>query len=461
MNNVIGLEDLNVLDALKAAYAFDDGAALWHNADKRSLGFGLLHYAFVRNLRPDFALAIGSRYGFIPACLALALKANGKGRLHFVDANYNDQTDHYAKAYGGSGHWSRPVEELFGALQLYEWIDLFIERTDAFFPRTAAQYGYIYIDGNHSYEGIEYDLAQAVQRLLPGGIVAMHDALVDASYGASMADPGVFGVRDYLSKHFPQAIVLGRWPGLAMIQTHWPAADPTPHAQPENNAHQQSGGKTAREELNGDLNQSSAISPQTDSRGVIDQRIQQLESVAAVASKEKEELRSQLIAQEEQIRSLAAEIYSLKGLEKDLKSAVAETREQLLRQDAYYELIARIRNLVRNKVPEDSTVLVVSKGDDQLVSFGNCQGWHFPQAETGVYSGTHPTDSAEAIARLEALRAKGGQYLLLPQTAMWWLDSYPEFKAHLLQRYAVLAFKDDTGLLVSLERPSSNGSKLY
>src|SRR5258708_35762444 len=123
MNTVIGLEDLNVIGALKAGYAFDDGAALWHNADNTCLGFGLLHYAFVRNLRPDFALAIGSRYGFIPACVALGLKANGKGRLHFVDANYNDQTDHYAKAYGGSGHWSRPIQELFDTLQLYEWID--------------------------------------------------------------------------------------------------------------------------------------------------------------------------------------------------------------------------------------------------------------------------------------------------------------------------------------------------
>src|SRR5258708_29618992 len=124
MNTVIGLEDLNVIGALKAGYAFDDGAALWHNADNTCLGFGLLHYAFLRNLRPDFALAIGSRYGFIPACMALALKANGKGRLHFVGANYNDQIDHYAKASVPSGHWSPPIPGLCSTPPFYECVDV-------------------------------------------------------------------------------------------------------------------------------------------------------------------------------------------------------------------------------------------------------------------------------------------------------------------------------------------------
>ena len=438
MNNVIGLEDLNVLDALKAAYAFDDGAALWHNADKGSLGFGLLHYAFVRNLRPDFVLAIGSRYGFIPACLALALKANGKGRLHFVDANYNDQTDHFAKAYGGTGHWSGPIQELFGGLQLYEWIDLFIERTDSFFPRTATQYGYVYIDGNHSYEGIAYDLEQALQHLLPGGIVTMHDALVDASYGATLTDPGGFGIKDYLSKHFPQAVVLGRWPGVAIVQPRWPVAHAP--APPE-------------KEPDCRVAEASAISPKADPRAAVDSRIQELESMALVTSKEKEELRGQLAVHEEQIRALAAEIDFLKGLEKELKSTVAETREQLSRQDAYYELIARIRNLVRELLPPNATVLVVSKGDDQLVSFPTQHGWHFPQNDDGLYSGEHPADSVQASAALEQMRIKGAQYLLFPQTSLWWLDSYPEFRDYLQTHYRTLLRREDTCVIFSLNQP--------
>ncbi len=222
----IGLEDLGVIEALKGAYAFDGGAEREHNAGDHSLGFGLVHYAIVRTQQPEFALAIGSRYGFIPACIALALKANGQGRLHFVDANYSDQTDRFAKAYGGTGYWTRPREELFAALQLHQWIDLFVERTDSFFPRVGAQYGYIYIDGNHSYDGVKYDFAQAVEHLIPGGIIGIHDALVEELYGAGSKDPGGFGIKDYLRGHFPHAMVLGRWPGLALVQPHSPLTQP-------------------------------------------------------------------------------------------------------------------------------------------------------------------------------------------------------------------------------------------
>jgi hypothetical protein len=35
------------------------------------------------------------------------------------------------------------------------------------------------------------------------------------------------------------------------------------------------------------------------------------------------------------------------------------------------------------------------------------------------------------VERLEALRRKGAEYFLLPQTASWWLDHYPELKAYL------------------------------
>jgi hypothetical protein len=449
MKHVIGLEDLNVIGALKAAYAFDDGAALWHNAENGSLGFGLLHYAFLRNLRPDFALAIGSRYGFIPACLALALKANGKGRLHFVDANYNDQTDHYAKAYGGSGHWSRPIQELFGTLQLYEWIDLFLERTDAFFPRTATQYGYIYIDGNHSYEGIAYDLEQGLQHLLPGGVVTMHDALVDRAYGATLTDPGEFGIKDYLSKHFPQAIVLGRWPGLAMVQKGWPAAEP-PAAQPAGHT-QQRECENVPIEPTAHFNEPSPGSSLTDPRRAMDRRIEHLEAMAAETTKQKEQLRRQLAAQEEQLRALAAEVHLLKGLEIELKSTVGETREQLVRQDAYYELIARLRNLVHERLPPKAKVLVVSRGDDQLISFATQLGWHFPQNDGGVYSGEHPDDSKQAIAALEKMRRKGAQYILFPQTSLWWLESYPEFSDYLRDRFRMLWRREDTGVLFSLK----------
>jgi hypothetical protein len=79
-------------------------------------------------------------------------------------------------------------------------------------------------------------------------------------------------------------------------------------------------------------------------------------------------------------------------------------------------LVKEIRVVVRRTLPADATVPVVSKEDDDLLKLGGLKGWHFPQDKDGSSDG-NPADSKEAITRLEALRAKGGQYLLFPEPA--------------------------------------------
>lgn len=404
MSRGIGLEDLGVIEALKGAYAPDGGDAREHNANNNSIGFGLLHYALVRNLQPEHALALGSRYGFIPACIALALKANGKGRLHFVDANYDDRTDCFRTAYGGTGYWAKPASEVFSTLALHEWIDVFVERTDSFFTRTSVQYSYVYIDANHSYEGVKYDFEKAFEHLAPAGIVTFHDALVDANCADKVPDPGAFGIKKFLQERFPEALVIDRWPGLAMVQPKRP-------------------------------NQPGA------------------------SSGEITRLRQQLAAQEEQIRAMQSKVGLVETLSAKLDDAAAKLNERLAEHDAYYELIARVRSLVRRTVPEGSTVLVVSKGDDQLVCLDKQQGMHFPQGAGGVYAGAHPRDSAEAVSYLNKLRSNGAQYLLFPQTAFWWFESYPEFKEYLNRNYKVVAQQPETGVIYWLCSPV--GSKTY
>ena len=46
-----------------------------------------------------------------------------------------------------------------------------------------------------------------------------------------------------------------------------------------------------------------------------------------------------------------------------------------------------------------------------------------------------PADGAEAVAELERLRGQGAAFLVVPQTALWWLDHYDEFARHLDERY--------------------------
>ncbi len=83
------------------------------------------------------------------------------------------------------------------------------------------------------------------------------------------------------------------------------------------------------------------------------------------------------------------------------------------------------------------------------------QAWHFPQTEEGVYAGYYPASSAEAIAHLEELRAKGAEFLLFPKTAFWWLEHYGEFGQHLKSHYRVLLHREDACMIFALRQPET------
>jgi GT2 family glycosyltransferase len=102
----------------------------------------------------------------------------------------------------------------------------------------------------------------------------------------------------------------------------------------------------------------------------------------------------------------------------------------------YAHLVEAVREAVEARVPSRASVLVVSRGDRELVRLNGRRVAHFPQGDDGGYAGHHPADSAEAIASLERLREAGAEYLVFPPTALWWLEHYAEFAAHLDGLYA-------------------------
>jgi glycosyltransferase involved in cell wall biosynthesis len=118
----------------------------------------------------------------------------------------------------------------------------------------------------------------------------------------------------------------------------------------------------------------------------------------------------------------------------------------------YQGLVRDIRAVVSHVVPEGGDVMVVSKGDDHLLEFEGRTGCHFPETGTGVYAGYHPSDSAAAIAALEAAIGRGRQYLLFPGTSLWWLDHYDGFRAYLDWRYRRL-WADKQCVLYDVRQP--------
>jgi hypothetical protein len=110
----------------------------------------------------------------------------------------------------------------------------------------------------------------------------------------------------------------------------------------------------------------------------------------------------------------------------------------------------RLQAVVRETLPPGGTVLVVSKGDDELLKLEGRTAWHFPRTEEGVYSGCHPADDAAAIRDLEAEREKGAGFLVLPSTAGWWLEHYTEFRQHLERLYLQLVREEHTCVIFDL-----------
>jgi GT2 family glycosyltransferase len=101
---------------------------------------------------------------------------------------------------------------------------------------------------------------------------------------------------------------------------------------------------------------------------------------------------------------------------------------------AYAALIDRIRDAVARSVPANATVAVISRGDDALLELCHCRTRHFPSSDDGSYAGYNPGDSEEAIGFLARARHLGASFLVVPQTATWWLAHYTAFAAHLRER---------------------------
>lgn len=110
----------------------------------------------------------------------------------------------------------------------------------------------------------------------------------------------------------------------------------------------------------------------------------------------------------------------------------------------------RIRRLVRFTLPYHARVVVASEGDLELLDLEGRQTWHFPQTRKGVYSGPYPWSSARAIEDLEALRADGAEYLLMPRTTFWWLDHYDALREHLANLYRVVRREETSALIIAL-----------
>jgi GT2 family glycosyltransferase len=122
------------------------------------------------------------------------------------------------------------------------------------------------------------------------------------------------------------------------------------------------------------------------------------------------------------------------------------------RKPDYDALVDAIRATVAANLPKNSTIAIISKGDVELLKLESHRAWHFPRMDDGQYSGHYPADSGAAVAHLEWLRESGCEYLLIPRTAMWWMDHYPQFAEHLDREYRRVTIDTDACAIFDLTK---------
>ena len=152
----------------------------WHelDIDKGNLGYGWIHYSLIRVLKPKRVLCVGSRFGYIPAICALACKDNQKGKVDFVDASYSqDSFTDKDRHWGGVGFWKgSDPQKHFARFGLSGYIKVHVTTSREFKKKfSRRKWGYIHLDGDHSYKGVKQDYDRFWSKLEKGGFMAFHD----------------------------------------------------------------------------------------------------------------------------------------------------------------------------------------------------------------------------------------------------------------------------------------------
>jgi Glycosyl transferase family 2 len=173
-----------------------------------------------------------------------------------------------------------------------------------------------------------------------------------------------------------------------------------------------------------------------------------------------------------EVRELRARLGQQAEVIEELRCEVDWLIEELLRKDAngtgpvssdpfgddglppdWRPMLHAMRRLVYQRLPQGSRIAVVSSGVEPLLRFAGYHAEHFSQDRFGEYTGRHPSCGLVAVVQLAAACWRGIEFLLIPQSELWWLEHYPELANHLERCHARVAEDDEGGVIWDLRMP--------
>jgi predicted O-methyltransferase YrrM len=184
-------------------------------------------YSLVRAQHPQVIVEIGSARGRSTCALALACRQNGLGRVYAIDPH----TINLWTEIGTAGNTEVFLRARLRDYHLADWCEV-ITATSAEAARTwSTPIDLLFIDGDHTFEGVRRDFELFRPWLTPNALVVFHDtawnyhpALAGTPPGdleEKLANMGVPRYLDMLKHEGYQSITLPLAPGLTIL-------DPTP-----------------------------------------------------------------------------------------------------------------------------------------------------------------------------------------------------------------------------------------
>jgi predicted O-methyltransferase YrrM len=174
-----------------------------------------LLYGLVRSMKPEVCVEIGSARGNSACHIGLALKENGSGRLYAIDPH--EQTDWNDK---NAVNTLKEFMDNISAVGVGEQVSIIRSYSDAAARDWKLPIDLIFIDGDHSYEGVKRDWKLFLPHMRPFGIVVFHDTMWDLPpyEGRARRNMGVPQFVDELRQQGYQILTIERDYGLSLVQ---------------------------------------------------------------------------------------------------------------------------------------------------------------------------------------------------------------------------------------------------
>lgn len=176
-----------------------------------------LLYGLVRSMKPEVCVEIGSARGKSACHIGMALKENGRGRLYAIDPHqlttWNDID---------AVDTLETFRSNISALDLSEQVVMVRSTSEEAARKWDRRIDLIFIDGDHSYEGVKRDWELFLPYIKPFGIVIFHDTIWDLTPDHPLAlarpDMGVPRFVEELRQLGYPVLTIDRDCGVSMVQ---------------------------------------------------------------------------------------------------------------------------------------------------------------------------------------------------------------------------------------------------